>query len=100
MKTRGRAVEPLAIRGPRDYAAGGRRRHGAPNAILERVAGRPKKLVLHVPPKSRAPDTLDVVKSSGEGRPRHRGPPPPKGDVHLALEFLQGGGPKRVHDRL
>ena len=87
MKTRGRAVEPLAIRGPRDYAAGDRRHHGAPNAILNRVAGGPKKLVLHVPPKSRAPDTLDVVKSPGEGRPRHRGPPPPKGDVHLALEF-------------
>jgi hypothetical protein len=28
LKTRGRAVEPLAIRGPRDYEPGGHRRHG------------------------------------------------------------------------
>jgi hypothetical protein len=50
---------------------------GTPNAILRRVAGRPTKMVLHAPPKSRAPSTLDVTGSSGEGRPLHRGPPPP-----------------------
>ena len=79
MKTRGRAVEPLAIRGPRDYEARWPPPPWGPNAILGRVTGRPKKLVPHVPPKTRAPDTLGVVESSGEGRPRHRGPPPPKG---------------------
>jgi hypothetical protein len=54
---------------------------------LNRVAGRPKKLVLHVPPKSRAPGTLDVAESPGEGRPRHRGPPPPKGNVRGVRVF-------------
>jgi hypothetical protein len=37
---------------------------GTLNAILGRVAGRSKKLVLDAPPKSRAPGTPDDTESS------------------------------------
>jgi hypothetical protein len=82
LKKRGHAVEPLAKRGPREYAAGGRRHHGGAERNSGSGGWPTKKLVLHVSPKSRAPDTIDVAESSVEGRPRHRGPPPPRGNIY------------------